>query len=141
MFGEVVPKVIVALIGAGAVAVAGWFLRGWGRRAFVVARSTIRERVRNARCDRAARAQGAQREFEIREATEAGENVVVSVTGHNPAKVREEGADPAVLYYFRDLPTYKRDVASGRAPHLRSTCCGRPPKVGTRRKVSVPTRA
>lgn len=141
MFSEVVTKVVVALIGAGAVALAGWLLRGWGRRAFAATRSTIGERIRSALREHAARAQAARRKLETRGAVEAGENIVVSVTGSNPAKVREEGAAPGVLYYFRDLPTYKREVGSGRAPHLRSTCCGRPPKVGTRRKVSVPTRA
>jgi len=133
---EIVIRAIVAVVGAGAVAALAWF-RGWGRR-------TLRASLSAAGAAwnrREARARATRQEREIREAAAAGENIVVSVTGHNPVKVREAGADPGVLYFFRDVQTYKREVGSRRAPHLRSTCCGRPPKVGTRRKVSVPTRA
>lgn len=134
---KVVQDIIIRAIVPGVLAVAAWFLRGWGRRAVVATTAAVREKVQGIRSARVARARVSQQELAIREAAEADKVIVRSATGSNPTTVTVEGARYDVGFYYTDLRRYKRDVSSGRIPHLRAFCCGRPPRAGQR--LAIPT--
>ncbi len=75
-----------------------------------------------------------RREHMIEAARADGQSVVVGVRRGVPAVAHWDGANKFDTYHYPrgHLDTYRRDVQNGQVPHTRTSCCGSPPKIGTR---------
>lgn len=98
----------------------------WGRNEIVgVVRAVPRGRMRRAH----ARA--------VKKAAAAGESFIASHRREGSCTVaRWVGARREDEFYYHDLRVYRRDMETGKAPRMRSTCCGKAPPVGSRRKAA-----
>ena len=88
----------------------------------------MRRRVRAARLDR-----------RVRLARGMGMSVVTKVRrGGEYATITWRGAVEIDTYRFYDLPTYKRvQMTDRRTMPTRTSCCGRPPRVGHQEKLAA----
>jgi len=73
----------------------------------------------------------------VKKAAAAGETFVGSHHRERSRTVaRWVGAQPEDVYHYHDFRVYRRHMETGKAPRMRSTCCGKATPVGTRRKVA-----
>jgi hypothetical protein len=73
----------------------------------------------------------------VRAARHVGMSVVTKIRrGGEFATITWKGAVEIDTYRYYDLPTYKRvQMTGGRTMPTRTSCCGRPPRVGHREKL------
>lgn len=119
-----------------ALAAFGTWLR---RRMLIPLRQTSLRAARRTTRGVSSRAQAMWLNWRISVARRKGMSVVARVRrGPEYATITWRGAVEIDTYRFRDLPTYRRvQQTDRRTMPTRTSCCGRPPRVGHRQKLAV----
>lgn len=127
-----IENIVGALVLTALVGASTWALRRWGA-------SLLEASVRAARTGWGALLRVSQRSLmrlRVARAARGGGDIAVEVVGINPTRVTWTGAQPSVGWYYRDRRKYRSDLQAGKVPPTRAFCCGKPPRVGTRRVLT-----